>query len=88
MLQKEELSNILKEKEFSHIFEEKITFLPTYKFQQGKHEYNYSEGKRIPSHTDRILLIKNEDIFTVKGYTMDDKTAISDHKPVIFRGEL
>lgn len=47
------------------------------------------EGKRIPSHTDRILMIKKvKDIIVIKGYTMDEKTAISDHKPVVFGANL
>lgn len=46
------------------------------------------EGKRIPSHTDRILMIKKKDVIKVEGYNLDKKTAVSDHKPVILGAKI
>jgi len=37
-------------------FEERITFKPTYKFDDGCDNYDSSKKKRVPSWTDRIIL--------------------------------
>ena len=86
LLETEELTNILKNEFKNIIFEPELNFLPSYKFTPGTSEYDYQEGKRVPSHTDRILFIekdkKNRSI-DFKEYVKDDKTDCSDHKPVI-----
>jgi len=48
----------LKEKreELEGLIEGKLSFLPSYKFKLNvRGAYDYQEGKRIPSHTDRVL---------------------------------
>ncbi len=85
LLSTEELTNILAKEDFKEIKEEKIEFLPSYKFFPGTNKYNLREGKRVPSHTDRVLYIqKEEGIMVDKSYIIEQKTNISDHKPVIF----
>ena len=74
---------------FKNFFESEIFFLPSYKFTTGTKKYDFMEGKRIPSHTDRILFREEEkDILKIDNYLMDEKTIISDHKPVLLSCRL
>ena len=60
------------------LYEEVITFPPTYKYNKGTTTYN---AKRTPSWTDRIL--HNED-GNIKCYFYDTiNLQISDHKPLV-----
>lgn len=56
-----------------------LTFLPTYKYDNGTDTYDSSEKQRIPSWTDRVLY-KGRDV-KLRSY---DRAAIrtSDHRPV------
>ena len=87
ILKTEELSNILKNN-FPNLSEEKINFLPSYKYSVGTNKYNYSEGKRVPSHTDRILFEINEDVLNINEYFVEDNTHFSDHKPVVLNSTI
>ena len=61
-----------------NIKENKIRFLPTYKYIKG---YNYYDlSKRIPAWTDRILYKKSEKVKCLKYNKINIK--ISDHRPV------
>ena len=40
--------------------EHQISFLPSYKYNPGTSQFDFQDGKRIPSHTDRILYIPND----------------------------
>lgn len=66
-----------------------IFFLPTYKTIPGHKEYDYMNGKRIPSFTDRILF-KNfrPEAFIEETYLSEPNTHFSDHKPVLLTGQL
>ena len=87
-LKKDELKIALKNN-FENFFESEIFFLPSYKFIPGTKKYEFSEGKRIASHTDRILFREEEkDILKIDNYIMDEKTIISDHKPVLLTCRL
>ena len=61
--------------------ENEIDFLPSYKWIKNSNVYNYKEGTRIPSWTDRIIY-KNDysTNFASILYQMDYKTSFSDHK--------
>lgn len=60
MLSKDELCEVLSGNSLEGLKEYKISFLPSYKFIQFTSEYDYKEGKRIPSYTDRIVYINND----------------------------
>ena len=60
------------------LYEENITFPPTYKYNKSSKIYN---EKRTPSWTDRILYKQDNDIKCVFYDTID--LYISDHKPLI-----
>ena len=60
------------------LYEEKINFPPTYKYEKMKINYN---DKRTPSWTDRILFKKDDNIKCVFYDTID--LYISDHKPLV-----
>ena len=69
--------------------EEKIRFLPTYKYDPETSNFDTSEKRRTPSWTDRYfvrlifrILFKGESIKNLE-YTSID-VALSDHKPVVF----
>ena len=74
----EELNELKRNLEQYDINEEKIKFLPTYKYIKGYDYYDLS--KRIPSWTDRILFKKNEDIKCL--YYDKIGLKFSDHRPV------
>ncbi|GAM83447.1 hypothetical protein ANO11243_014350 [Dothideomycetidae sp. 11243] len=66
-------------KTFPHYSEARITFLPTYKYNNGTDEYDTSEKARIPAWCDRILSKGNN------LRQLDYDTAplrFSDHRPV------
>ncbi|PNS17746.1 hypothetical protein CAC42_3141 [Sphaceloma murrayae] len=66
-------------KTFPHYSEARITFLPTYKFNNGTDDYDTSEKARIPAWCDRILS-KGDNL-----RQLDYDTAplrFSDHRPV------
>ncbi|KAF2222115.1 SacI homology domain-containing protein [Elsinoe ampelina] len=66
-------------KTFPHYSEARITFLPTYKFNNGTDEYDTSEKARIPAWCDRILS-KGDNLRQI-----DYEVAplrFSDHRPV------
>ena len=89
MLNCDELSKVLQDQTFFHLKEEKIDFLPSYRFYIGSKEYDYAEGKRVPSWTDRVLyIIRDEVSLNNTKYFTDTKTCVSDHKPVVFQGEF
>ncbi|KAJ9650421.1 Inositol-1,4,5-trisphosphate 5-phosphatase 1 [Neophaeococcomyces mojaviensis] len=65
--------------------EGKINFLPTYKFDLGKDEYDTSEKARIPAWTDRILYkvdnSKGSDMRQTE-YMSVMNLRFSDHRPI------
>ena len=77
-VENEELNELKRILEQYDINEEKIKFLPTYKYIKGYNYYNVS--KRIPSWTDRILFRKNKDIKCL--YYDKINVKYSDHRPV------
>ena len=85
LLKFDELGWLLRAEHLSILNEFPIRFIPSYKFFVKSDEYDFYEGKRIPSWTDRVLyIIKDNITLDIKQYTLDEKTRISDHKPVIF----
>ncbi|RMZ82951.1 hypothetical protein DV737_g1751, partial [Chaetothyriales sp. CBS 132003] len=72
--------------------EGKVAFLPTYKFDLGRDEYDSSDKQRIPAWTDRILfkvnhdrLVQGEDLGTrlkQLDYFSVMAMRFSDHRPV------
>ncbi len=74
--------NMLKD---NYYFQEReITFLPSYKrLNDKKLKFDYGNGKRVPSWTDRIMYnVGKLPNFKVKGYYIDEDTIFSDHRPV------
>ena len=63
--------------------EGEITFLPTYKFDIKTDVYYNSSKQRVPSFTDRILLIDNPEQLKLLSYQAIRDVRFSDHKPVI-----
>ncbi|MCJ1313415.1 inositol polyphosphate 5-phosphatase [Agyrium rufum] len=64
---------------FPYYSESSITFLPTYKYDNGTDNYDSSEKARIPAWTDRILR-KGENLRQIDYTTAPLK--FSDHRPV------
>lgn len=58
--------------------EPRITFRPTYKYDNGTENYDTSDKARTPSWTDRILYKGNATPY----YYSDCKVLTSDHRPV------
>ncbi|KAI8139943.1 Endonuclease/exonuclease/phosphatase [Fennellomyces sp. T-0311] len=71
------------EMRLGHVFpgyeEGPITFLPTYKYDNGKDVYDTSEKQRVPGWTDRVLY-KGRDLKLVQYSRAELYT--SDHRPV------
>lgn len=85
ILEFDELTKVLQQKDFSELHEHQVRFLPSYRFYVGTKEYDVAAGKRIPSWCDRVLFKRNfSTSFLVDKYILDEETMISDHKPVIF----
>ena len=79
ILKKYDQMNIVKETfKKEKLYEEKIVFPPTYKYNKINTTYN---GKRTPSWTDRILY-KQDNIIKCLFYDTID-LYISDHKPLV-----
>ncbi|KAI9276938.1 Endonuclease/exonuclease/phosphatase [Phascolomyces articulosus] len=88
LFQADQLQN---EMRLGHVFKDyqegPITFLPTYKYDNGKDIYDTSEKQRVPGWTDRILY---------KGKTLElvqyarAELFTSDHRPVfaLFEAEI
>lgn len=64
---------------FQGFHEGKLTFLPTYKYDNGSSEYDTSEKARTPSWTDRVLFYGKQ--LTQTAYNRSE-LILSDHKPV------
>lgn len=66
--------------------EGKIKFYPTYKYDKGTSNYDTSEKQRVPSWTDRILYLPNQedrkDALVQLNYNSVMDIYVSDHKPV------
>lgn len=65
---------------FNGFKEERINFMPTYKYDIGTDTYDTSELQRIPSWTDRILYRSN--VLKCIYYNSCSKIKDSDHRPV------
>lgn len=85
LLEQDQLRKELKQnpafrlKDFS---EAPISFLPTYKYDRGTHDWDSSEKNRIPAWCDRILFRSNNpDRVRCLEYRRWEAT-ISDHRPV------
>lgn len=65
---------------FPYFNEQKINFMPTYKFDAGTTHYDTSEKQRTPSWTDRILL-KGQRV-KQRSYDSVPQITFSDHRPV------
>lgn len=59
-----------------------ITFLPTYKYDRGAHEWDTSEKTRVPAWCDRILFKTHHPDRTKCLDYRRWETTISDHRPV------
>ena len=66
-------------KTFPHYSEARITFLPTYKYNNGTDEYDTSEKARIPAWCDRVLF-KGNNLRQIHYDTAPLR--FSDHRPV------
>ena len=65
---------------FPYYSEARITFLPTYKYENGTDEYDRSEKARIPAWCDRIL--RKGDVLKQLSYSTAP-LFFSDHRPVL-----
>jgi len=74
----DELTNLKSVFEKYNIKENKITFLPTYKYYKGINYYNVTT--RLPAYTDRILFKNTKDIKCLIYNNIE--LNYSDHKPV------
>ena len=71
----------------TNFIEGKISFNPTFKFNDGTSDYNMNSDNHVPSWTDRILYRKQPGTNTVfdvvlNEYNSQPDVLISDHKPV------
>ncbi|GBB91089.1 hypothetical protein RclHR1_01820018 [Rhizophagus clarus] len=84
-----EAEQLTKQMEFGQAFgdyiEGPITFLPTYKYDNGTNNYDTSEKQRVPAWTDRILY-RGSKIRQI-GYSRAE-IMVSDHKPVMSSFEI
>ncbi|EAR86607.2 endonuclease/exonuclease/phosphatase family protein (macronuclear) [Tetrahymena thermophila SB210] len=71
---------------FKFLYEKRIHFLPTYKFDSGTNIYDTSKKQRVPSYCDRIFIwdIENDNINIENQFLLYESCNIdnSDHKPV------
>ena len=74
----DELTNLKSVFEKYNIKENKITFLPTYKYYKGTNYYNVTT--RLPAYTDRILFKNTKEIKCLIYNNIE--LNYSDHKPV------
>jgi len=75
--------NVLNKPLDPHFAEERIRFLPTYKYDPGTCEFDTSEKRRGPAWCDRILWIENQkDDISCKRYDSKMEICYSDHKPI------
>lgn len=75
--------------DFRKLISPKVTFMPTYRFFTNKNEYDFANGKRIPSWTDKILLWERiGGKFKEEEFKMDENTKVSDHRPIYLLGIL
>lgn len=58
-----------------------LNFRPTYKYDLNSDEYDTGKKQRIPSWTDRILYMTNDQLSCV-AYNSEDSIRTSDHRPV------
>ncbi|KAK6205143.1 inositol-1,4,5-triphosphate 5-phosphatase [Scheffersomyces amazonensis] len=65
---------------FPYFAESEINFPPTYKFNNGSHEYDTSEKQRVPAWTDRILYLSR--VVKPINYGCVRDIMFSDHRPV------
>eukprot|EP00826_Nyctotherus_ovalis_P035986 TRINITY_DN3144_c0_g4_i1.p2 TRINITY_DN3144_c0_g4~~TRINITY_DN3144_c0_g4_i1.p2 ORF type:complete len:261 (+),score=86.73 TRINITY_DN3144_c0_g4_i1:1169-1951(+) len=80
LLKHDELWMSCKE-EVEGLKEEEITFMPTYKYNEGTSDYDTSEKNRAPAWCDRILWKQSEEI-TCRAYSSCMQISSSDHKPL------
>ena len=66
---------------FEEFDEVPISFPPTYKYDPGTNVFDTSEKKRTPSWCDRIL-VRKQDLVSVRQYSSCMDVMTSDHKPV------
>eukprot|EP01031_Cornospumella_fuschlensis_P027507 gene27507-33224_t len=66
---------------FQKFTEAPLHFKPTYKFDLNSDVYDSGSKQRIPSWTDRILFVPNDNI-TCLAYNSDSSIKTSDHRPV------
>ena len=59
-----------------------ITFLPTYKYDQGSDTYDTSEKQRIPAWCDRILWRSFTPEYTHNLHYQRYEVDVSDHRPI------
>ena len=71
-----------------YVFEKKINFDPTYKYEKNSDEYAYDEEKiRVPAWTDRIFFNNTEGIKMID-YDCIKSLKFSDHRPVVGTFEI
>ena len=87
LIKRDQLKRSISENiEFSNILEEEIQFLPTYKYDLNSNLYDTSEKKRIPSYTDRIIYIinNNNKLPIINNYNRIENK-FSDHRAVYLK---
>ncbi|KAL4474924.1 hypothetical protein ABPG74_001620 [Tetrahymena malaccensis] len=71
---------------FKYLYEKRIHFLPTYKFDSGTNIYDTSKKQRVPSYCDRIFIwdIENDNCNIENQFLLYESCNLdnSDHKPV------
>ncbi|KAL3122896.1 hypothetical protein niasHT_010296 [Heterodera trifolii] len=70
---------------FNGFMEQQPSFVPTYKFDPGTHNWDTSEKKRVPAWCDRILYwVKDKNVGIEQvTYESAHQVVLSDHKPVL-----
>lgn len=80
---KDQLNNCKGQNPYLMLYEEApLSFLPTYKYDKGSHEYDTSKKQRTPSWCDRIMIgTRQGSIIEQFAYKRLERTD-SDHRPV------
>ena len=73
---------IMHDQIISEFKEGEITFPPTYKYDVGTHNFDSSRKQRVPSWTDRILYMDENNKVEQLEYQSVPGVSMSDHKPV------
>lgn len=89
LIEKKDIKTLLENDQLNHSRQEdqnirklkegEINFLPTYKFERGTQNYDDGPKQRVPSYTDRVLYMKNDQCrLYLKGIKSDNNSIDDD----------